>query len=280
MYFDTRSKRSKIVNIRSSNSGYHPRWIYLHGPDLEFVRPCRSVTDDTNYYLNSLEKYDVDYLDAFQGYRPLFSHLDLKNNKFLEEHSRKSFLMFCLFCFVFCLLLLFFCFFCFFWLDGSLMGFLPLFYAVAGNSLKQVLHSGVLAKMEKTMMLLVKKSASGAVDRTRTMVPHSNHSVSIELLDDQGNKVVGGVEQHNIVGDGGELVPQKRPRSQVDRTPEAGRGAEGASGSGVNKTLSIINNRGVNAPTAGNRPSKEFISVELRPNERWIGGSTVPLRVF
>lgn len=51
------------------------------------------------------------------------------------------------------------------------------------------------------MMLLVKKSSSGAVDRTRAVVPHPNHSVSIELLDDKGNKVVGDAEQPNPVGE-------------------------------------------------------------------------------
>lgn len=57
---------------------------------MEFIRPCRSVTDSTVEYLNNLEKYDSEYLDAFQGSRPTYSHLDLKSHKFLEEHSRKG----------------------------------------------------------------------------------------------------------------------------------------------------------------------------------------------
>lgn len=52
MYFDTRSKRSKIVGLRSSNLDYHPKWIYLYGPDLEFVRSCCRVTKDNVNYLN------------------------------------------------------------------------------------------------------------------------------------------------------------------------------------------------------------------------------------
>lgn len=58
------------------------------------------------------------------------------------------------------------------------------------------------------------------------------------------------------------------------------RGVEGASGSGVNKTLTIIGNRVIMTPTVEARASKEVFGVEVRPNERWIGGSTVPLRVF
>lgn len=40
VFFDTRSKRPKIVSVRSSNSGYHSKWLYFYGRDLEFVRPC------------------------------------------------------------------------------------------------------------------------------------------------------------------------------------------------------------------------------------------------
>lgn len=36
---------------------------------------------------------------------------------------------------------------------------------VVGNSLRKVLSSGVLDKMEKAMMMLVRKSAAGVVDQ-------------------------------------------------------------------------------------------------------------------
>lgn len=93
VYFDTRSKRSKIVSVRSSNSGYHSKWVYVYGPDLEFVRPCRKVTRAAIDYLHNLEKYDIEYLDSFQGSRPEFTHLDLKDNSFLEAHHRKTSLL-------------------------------------------------------------------------------------------------------------------------------------------------------------------------------------------
>lgn len=89
VFFDTRSKRPKIVSVRSSNSGYHPKWLYFYGRDLEFVRPCRKISEETIRYLNTLEKYDKDYLDAFQGSRSVFTHLELKESKFLEDHHRK-----------------------------------------------------------------------------------------------------------------------------------------------------------------------------------------------
>lgn len=89
VYVDTRTGRSKIVSVKSSNSGYHPRWVYFHGPDLECVRPCRAISKATIDYLNNLEKYDKEYLDSFQGQRPVYGHLQLKDMKFLVEHSRK-----------------------------------------------------------------------------------------------------------------------------------------------------------------------------------------------
>lgn len=90
VFFDTRSRRPKIVSVRSSNSGYHPKWLFFYGRDLEFVRPCRKISEETIEYLNNLEKYDNDYLNTFQGSRSIFTHLELKDSKFLEDHNRKS----------------------------------------------------------------------------------------------------------------------------------------------------------------------------------------------
>lgn len=92
MYFDTRIRRSKIVSVGSSNSGYHPKLLYLYGPNSEFVRPCRKVTKATINYLNGLEKYDTEYLDSFQGSKPIYTHLELKDARCLEGHHRKGYL--------------------------------------------------------------------------------------------------------------------------------------------------------------------------------------------
>lgn len=116
--------------------------------------------------------------------------------------------------------------------------------SVAGESLKKVLSSEVLAKMEKAMMMLVKKSTGGAVDQARVGTSRPNHSIFIKLLDDRGEMVVNSVGKKDDGGDGNELGPRKRLCSHVERVPEVSpRGVEGASGSGVNKTLTIIGNR-------------------------------------
>lgn len=89
VYVDTRTGQSKIVSVKSSNSGYHPRWVYFYGPDLESVRPCRAINKASIDYLNNLEKYDNVYLDSFQGREPVYGHLKSKNEDFFTGHSRK-----------------------------------------------------------------------------------------------------------------------------------------------------------------------------------------------
>lgn len=70
------------------------------------------------------------------------------------------------------------------------MSFL-VYMLVASNSLKEVLNSGVSQEMNKAMMFSVQKSTSGAVDRARDVPPRPSHSVSIELMEDKTEKVVG-----------------------------------------------------------------------------------------
>lgn len=80
---------------------------------------------------------------------------------------------------------------------------------MAGESLKEILNNRVLGEMEKAMMLLVKKSASGAVDRARAGSSRPTHSISIEELDNNGNKVVENPKE-NVVEDGAsEIVTRK-----------------------------------------------------------------------
>lgn len=54
--------------------------------------------------------------------------------------------------------------------------------------MRDILNSGVRDKMEKAMLLLVQKSISGAVDEERGIGSHPGNSVSIEVLDDQGER--------------------------------------------------------------------------------------------
>lgn len=48
----------------------------------------------------------------------------------------------------------------------------------------------------------------------------------------------------------------------------------------MNKTVTIVGNRAFMTSTVDTSAHKESFSVEIRPNQRWMGGSTVPLRAF
>lgn len=92
-------------------------------------------------------------------------------------------------------------------------------YLVAGNSLRKVLSSGVLDKMEKSIMLLVRKSASCVIEQARAETSHLNHSVSIELLDENGERAVEIARKQVVVKDD-EIIPRKRPLGNGDRALE------------------------------------------------------------
>ncbi|KAL8110831.1 hypothetical protein AgCh_026537 [Apium graveolens] len=211
VYFDSRHRRMKVVSVRSSNSGYHSQWLYVGGPDLEFVKPCGKVSQGTIDYLNNMEKHDTAYLDEFHGSRTWYTHLDLKDSGFLGMHDCKG-----------------------------------------------------------------DRAARKPADAARAGPSGVPHSVSIELLDDQGNKVI--EDNERVVSD---LVrvegnPRKRFRREDDEVAVGGRGG---GVEGVNKNVATAGER-VYGKTVDPRSKKEVMRVEIQPMERWTRGSTVPLRAL
>ncbi|KAL8090668.1 hypothetical protein AgCh_039923 [Apium graveolens] len=222
VYFDSRHRRMKIVNVRSSNSGYHSQWLYVGGPDLEFVKPCGKVSQGTIDYLNNMEKHDTAYLDEFHGSRTWYTHLDLKDSGFLEMHD------------------------------------------LGGASLKKILDGGIRGGMDKAMMLLLQRATRKPVDAARPGPSGVPHSVSIELLDDQGNKVI--EDNERVVSD---LVrvegnPRKRFRREDDEVVVGGREGEVE---GVNMTVTIAGARVYMGKTVDPRSKKEVVRVEIQPTE-------------
>lgn len=150
--------------------------------------------------------------------------------------------------------------------------------SVFGETLKNTLSSGVREKMEKAMMLLIKKASSGSIDQAKAGPSRPKHSVSIEMLDEHGEKVIKEPVK-NVVDVSGDVGRRKRPRAE-DQQPRGlalRRVEENAVASGVNKTLTIIGNRAIMNPPFDVCVSKEVIGVEIRPSERWLGNSAVPL---
>ncbi|XP_074369604.1 uncharacterized protein LOC141711053 [Apium graveolens] len=141
--------------------------------------------------------------------------------------------------------------------------------------------------MDKAMMLLIqrssRKNADGAgAGTSRAGASGAGHSVSIELLDEQGNKVEEIPEEAAIDVDAGDLNPRKRGRHEVDGGNLGGGDfvEPAAGGCGVNKTLTLVNNRVFTSNPGEPRSKKEPTRVEIQPHERWTGGTTVPLRAF
>lgn len=48
----------------------------------------------------------------------------------------------------------------------------------------------------------------------------------------------------------------------------------------MNKTLTIVGKRGIMTSIIDARASKEVVGFKIRPNECWVGGSSVPLRAL
>lgn len=139
--------------------------------------------------------------------------------------------------------------------------------------------------MDKVMMFLVQKSVSGAVDNCQDESSRARHSVSIELLDNEGTIIPDSVEVGLVgeavknVGEKYDNVTLRRKRHRVDdggsRVPSVGADAVG---DGVNGTLTILGgNRVIMNPMVNSRSSKEGIGVSIQPHKRWAGGATVPL---
>lgn len=93
VYFSKREGFSKIVDVKSSNSGWHGKWMYYYGPDLELVRPCQHISEDVVDRVAKLKKFDMLTVNRFQGLDPVYTHNQLKDLKFLEEHNCKVFLL-------------------------------------------------------------------------------------------------------------------------------------------------------------------------------------------
>ncbi|KAL8156024.1 hypothetical protein AgCh_001190 [Apium graveolens] len=200
VYFDCPYKRVKIVSVRSSNLGYHSKWLYFGGPDLEFVKPCGKVSQLTIDYLNNLEKCDANYLNGFHGVASVYTHLQLIEPDFLEMHD------------------------------------------LAGASLEKILNSGVRGEMDKAMMLLIKRASKKGDDGALSGPSRVGHSVSIELLDDQGNRIVEDVEKDIPDVEPTALNPRKRGRREVEgeNCGDGGTVEGDASVGGVNKTLTLV----------------------------------------
>ncbi|KAL8088961.1 hypothetical protein AgCh_038653 [Apium graveolens] len=136
--------------------------------------------------------------------------------------------------------------------------------------------------MDKAMMLLIKRASKKNADGAPSGPSRVGHSVSIELLDDQGNKVVEDPGKDMPDMEPADLNPRKRGHREVEEENcgGGGFGEADASFGGVNRTLTLVGNRATMAPTIDPQLKKGVVRVDIQPHERWTGGTTMPLRVF
>ncbi|XP_074349148.1 uncharacterized protein LOC141688903 [Apium graveolens] len=136
--------------------------------------------------------------------------------------------------------------------------------------------------MDKAMMLLIKRASKRGDDSAPCGPTRVGHSVSIELLDDQGNRIVEDVEKAMPDVEPADLNPRKRGRREVEgeNCGEGGTVEGEVLVGGVNRTLTLVGNRATMTPTIDPRQKKGVVRVDIQPHERWTGGTTVPLRVF
>lgn len=131
-------------------------------------------------------------------------------------------------------------------------------------------------------MLFINNYASDAVDQAGVGNSLPNHSISIELLDDDGEKDVEEPFKDATCDEAGDLISRTWQRDDGGHPegPSSWRGAGEVLLGGINKTLTIVGNMGILSLTVNIRASKETVGVEIHPNELWVGGSTVPLWAF
>ena len=90
VYLDKLPGCVALVKTPSSNSGWHPRWLYFSGGDLQLIGPWVEVPPQRLKDLNDLPKLAPEVLNNFVGLRPRYSHKDFRDLCFLESHNRKN----------------------------------------------------------------------------------------------------------------------------------------------------------------------------------------------
>ena len=92
VYLDKLHGCVALVKTPSSNSGWHPRWLYLGGIDLQLIGPWVEVPPQHLKDLNDLPKVSPEALYNFLGVHPRYTHRIFRDVVFLECHSRMALL--------------------------------------------------------------------------------------------------------------------------------------------------------------------------------------------
>ena len=95
LYLDKKSGRTRLVNVKTSNNGWHGKWAYFAGGELGFVGPWSGVSRDWLYELNHMPGLPESVLALFSGEDVTFSTEDFTKNEFLVSHCCKILFLCC-----------------------------------------------------------------------------------------------------------------------------------------------------------------------------------------
>lgn len=149
-YLDKKPGRVRLVDVRSSNTGWHDRWAYYAGGELELVSPWSDVSKDWLHELNHFPGLLDIVLTAFLEREKMFSSEDFTKNDFLISHCCKALYLSGVLSFLF-LILIFFCF--------------VLFIAVTGEPLRALLKSPRKMLSAAMLSMIAKRGASSMVGK-------------------------------------------------------------------------------------------------------------------
>ena len=94
LYLDKKGRRVRVVDVRSSNSGCHTKWLYFEGPGLEKVQTWNDVSKTWLKTLNHLPALPDSVLRKFRGDEAKFSSENFAKNEFLAKRCSKIFVSF------------------------------------------------------------------------------------------------------------------------------------------------------------------------------------------
>lgn len=149
-YLDKKLGRVRLVDVRSSNTGWHGKWAYYAGGELGLVSPWSDISKDWLHELNHLPGLPEAVLTSFLERKKMFSSEEFTKNDFLISHCCKKLCLLDVLCFCFLFLKNFWC---------------LLFVTVTGEPLRVLLKSPRKMLSAAMLSMIAKRGASSMAGR-------------------------------------------------------------------------------------------------------------------
>lgn len=89
LYLDKKPKRTRLVYVRPSNTGYQVKWTYCAGHELSSIKPWGDVSKVWLHALNHLPSLPEAYLKHFHGTKEKYDFEHFLNDDFLVKRCCK-----------------------------------------------------------------------------------------------------------------------------------------------------------------------------------------------